>query len=40
MWHTYGKTEAGRAVLSGERNRVNKLIRASTEEEIESILAE
>lgn len=40
MWHTYGKTEAGRAVLSGERNRVNKLIRASTEEEVESILAE
>ena len=40
MWHTYGKTEAGRAVLSGERNRVNKLIRASTEEEVESILSE
>ena len=40
MWHTYSKTECGRIAVNGEKERVRKMLKASTEEELEKALAE
>ena len=38
MWYTFSKTELGGELLKSEREKVNKLMKSQTEEEIDELL--